>query len=424
MKILWITHDVLEPFFPFVEGKPTKGGSWIDPLFFGLASFKDAQMGMINPVIEGKNQKKLISGITYYTIPIRKGDNKTALAKELVENYLSVIIDFKPDIIHIHGTENNFGLIRQFVPLHIPIVCSIQGIISSILPYFSISVSDFQYKYFKSIKNWLGRGGIDGYKNRWQSYSIIEKKIISINKYFIGRTLWDKAQVLGLNCTAFYYHGEELLRTDFLNSSWDIKICNRETIFMSSGSYSLKGLHVLLKAVAVLKEKYPNIKVQIPLANINIKTSIRDYFFGEDYSIFIAKLICKLNLENNIVFFQKLNAAEMALQFKNSHVFVLSSFIENSPNSLGEAMMLGTPSVVSAVGGTFSMVKDGESALLFPSGDHFYLAHQIDRIFSNDDLAISLSIKAKEIASLRHNVNLVTNQYYNNYKEIIKLHHI
>ncbi len=421
MKVLWITNNVLEPFFPFAEGKPTKGGSWIDPLFFGLVHFENTQMGIISPVINGKNQKKIIDGVSYYSIPVEQGDNKISLNSKLVENYLSVISDFEPDIIHIHGTENNFGLIREFVPMQIPIVCSIQGIVASCRPYLDTSVADIQYKSFKSIKNWLGRGGIDGYKKRWKKYSVVEKNIYTLNQYFIGRTLWDKAQLAGLNPKALYFHGEELLRSDFFNYSWDIKKCSRETIFMSSGSYSIKGLHILLKAVAVLKGKYPNVKVYVPLADINIKSSIKDLFFGEDYSIYIGKLVRKLNLEDNIEFLKRLSAAEMALQFQNSHVFVLSSFIENSPNSLGEAMMVGTPSVVSAVGGTFSMVKDDESALLFPSGDHFYLAYQIDRIFSSDSLAKSLSMNAKEIALFRHNVDLIIHQYFKIYSEIIMI---
>lgn len=34
MKILWLVHDVLDPFYPFVIGKPSKGASWGSLLFF------------------------------------------------------------------------------------------------------------------------------------------------------------------------------------------------------------------------------------------------------------------------------------------------------------------------------------------------------------------------------------------------------
>jgi glycosyltransferase involved in cell wall biosynthesis len=64
---------------------------------------------------------------------------------------------------------------------------------------------------------------------------------------------------------------------------------------------------------------------------------------------------------------------------------VSASFIENSPNTIGEAMTVGIPIISSFVGGISSILKDEESALLFPSGDYNYLAFQIQRIFNDDE---------------------------------------
>jgi glycosyltransferase involved in cell wall biosynthesis len=421
MRVLWITHDVIETFYPFVKGKPSKGASWSEPLFSSLVNCDGLEMGIITPVIEGKYEKIIIENISMYSLPIKKGDNKILLKKELIKEYLKAINDFKPDIIHVHGTENNFGLLRNHLHYKIPIVCSIQGIITSCIPYITTSVANINLNKYKSLKNWLGNGGIESLLTWWNKSSLIEKEIFKTNTYFFGRTLWDKTQLFGLNPNALYFQGEELLRREFYNHSWDINTCERKSIFFSSGANPIKGLHVMLKAVEILKLKHPNIKVNVPLASINTKTTLRDYLFGEDYLIYIRKLVRKLGLEKNVVFLERLSPNQMALKFKNSHVFVLASYIENSPNSLGEAMKIGTPTVVSAVGGTFSMVKDELSTLLFPSGDHFYLAYQLDLLFLNDDLANKLSLNAKKIAEKRHNVQLVTNQYYENYKNIIKI---
>jgi glycosyltransferase involved in cell wall biosynthesis len=111
----------------------------------------------------------------------------------------------------------------------------------------------------------------------------------------------------------------------------------------------------------------------------------------------------------------------MAERFLQSHVFVLPSYVENSPNSLGEAMMVGTPSVVSYCGGVGSIVDD-ESALIFPIGDSQMLAFQIDRIFQSDALACELSDGARRIAGDRHDVEKTTDSYINIYEKVIDMH--
>lgn len=422
MRILWITNNILEPFFPYVAGKPTKGGSWIDPLFYGLSNSNEVKIGMISPVVNGEYLEKSIDGISYYSIPCDKGSGERKMDLKLVDFYLKAVKSFNPSIIHVHGVEKNFALLRKYIDPKTPIVCSIQGIINSCNSYLYQSTSDFNYKKYQSIKNWLGRGGIDDLRRRWNNYLKVEEEIFLLNKYFIGRTLWDKSQTLAMNSNALYFHGEELLRKPFYESKWKLEECQRNSIFISSGSYSLKGLHVLLKAVHLIKRKYPNVKVFVPLANIKLQLSIKDYFFGEDYAIYISSLVRKLKLSDSVVFLKRLSAFEMAAQFSKSHVFTLPSYIENSPNSLGEAMIIGTPSITAYTGGVSSMVENEVSTLSFPIADFRLLAYQIDRVFSNDELALSLSNNAKQIAQKRHNCQEAIQQYFSIYEKIVELH--
>ena len=423
MRILWITHDVFEPFFPYLKGKPTQGASWTTPLFYNLRDVEQVKLGSIAPVTDGEEQKMEIENVTYYSIPVVKNDNMTGMQKKLADKYISAIRDFKPDIIHIHGIERNFGLLRQFVDPQIPIVCSIQGIIQPCLEYMKCSVANLNLNRYKSIKNRIGRGGVNAAIRSWEKYSVIEKLIFEINEYFIGRTSWDKAQLAAFNPAAHYYHGEELLRTPFYSQTWDIKTCQRHRIFISSVAEPLKGFHVLLKAADILKNKYPDLQIAVPLATFRQKSSgIWNFLFTEDYANYLKKEIKRSELGENIIFYKRLSAVEMADEYHKAHVFTLTSYAENSPNSLGEAMLVGTPTVVSPVGGVMSMVKNEESSLLFPSGDAAMLAFQIDRIFSDDELAVKLSQEAKIIALKRHDIVETTNQYMNIYAEIIKNH--
>ena len=420
MRVIWVTHDVFDVFSPFVKGKPTKGGSWIAPLFYSIKDLKNIKLASITPVVDGMEQKQEIDNVTYYSIGIQKGDNVSNMSKSLVNKYLWAINDFHPDVIHIHGIEKNFALLRKYVDVRIPIVCSIQGIISPCIEYLKYSIANINIKKFKSIKNRVGRGGVSYILRKWKEYSLIEKEIFKLNKYFIGRTDWDKAQLSAMNADAFYFHGEELLRSPFYDHEWEINKCERNRIFVSSAQYPIKGFHVLLHAVAILKEKYPDVKVIAPLSAIKKKYSrFKDFLFAEDYSNYLKNEIKKLNLEENIIMLKRLTAEEMAMEYKKAHVFVLPSFIENSPNSLGEAMMVGTPSVVAPVGGVTSIVKDYESSLYFRAGDYAVLAYQINRLFTDDVLAQNISKKAKNIALKRHNVSQTTEQYCTIYSEII-----
>ena len=423
MRVLWITNDIFSTISTLVKGYFSTGRPWIEPLFKNIVEHEEIQLATLTPVVNGKLQKLYIKDTIHYTIPINKKDTTNQINTKLAEKYLTVINEFNPDIIHVHGTEINFGLLRKHVNKDIPIVCSIQGIIPPCYHFLKQSVANINYKKHRSIKNLIGKGGIDGALKRWNRYAPIEKEIFQINQYFIGRTQWDMAYVTAYNPEATYYHGEEILRPQFYSTNWDIKTCERHRIFISSSAYALKGFHVLLKAVGILKNKYPDIKIVTPLSSIKKNRSkIADFLFSEDYNNYIKKEIKKQKLENNIDLKQSLTADQMVEEFKKAHVFVLPSFLENSPNSLGEAMLIGTPNVVSPVGGVLSIVQDESSTLAFPADDHVMMAHQIDRLFSNDDLAIKLSNKGKSIAQDRHNTKNAVNQYTNIYRSITDSH--
>lgn len=270
MRVFWITHDVFEVFFPYVKGQPTKGGSWVAPLFYNILQQPGITLASVTPVINGNEQKQEIDGVVYYSIRISKNENASVMSANLANRYLSVINDFQPDIIHIHGTEKNFALLRKYVDTKIPIVCSIQGIVSSCLDYLKYSVANAGLKKHRSVKNRVGRGGVNSTLRKWRKYSDIEKEVYRINRYFIGRTAWDKAQLAAMNAGASYFHGEELLRPAFYQHVWKIDECERHRIFVPSAEYPLKGFHTLLQAAAILKRQFPEVKIVAQIGRAHV----------------------------------------------------------------------------------------------------------------------------------------------------------
>jgi len=106
-------------------------------------------------------------------------------------------------------------------------------------------------------------------------------------------------------------------------------------------------------------------------------------------------------------------------ELRRARVFVLPSFIENSPNSLAEAQLTGTPSIASLTGGVQDMVVDAETGILFPAGDGEALSRQIDRVLTDDDLARRLSIQSRQAARKRHAPAQVVDDLVKAYRQIV-----
>jgi glycosyltransferase involved in cell wall biosynthesis len=77
-------------------------------------------------------------------------------------------------------------------------------------------------------------------------------------------------------------------------------------------------------------------------------------------------------------------------------IFVLTSWFENCPMALLEAMMAGVPAVATAVGGVPELTAD--TALLVPPGDPDALATALRRLLTEPDFAAELGRRARERA--------------------------
>ena len=97
-------------------------------------------------------------------------------------------------------------------------------------------------------------------------------------------------------------------------------------------------------------------------------------------------------------------------------MFVHTSYIDNSPNSVCEAQFLGIPIISTNVGGIRSLIKENESGILVPSNDPYYLASQIIKLFSDKTEAIRLGIKGRIVAKERHNPTVIINALISIYK--------
>ena len=408
MNILWIS------FF----------GSWTMPLLNAIKPGN--RVGVIVPVINGKKKYETTeeNGIAFFYLALSGNECYKDMTEQTFRKYNQIIQNFKPDIIHVHGTEKNLAQIQNFIA-GTPVAISIQGLLTGYKPY-SYNYLDGQTRRFKTLKNHIGRGGVNLMYKIFSKGESYETDILRHGRFFIGRTKWDKAHVLFSNPHALYFHGEELLREEFYKNSysWNVNECTRHSIFMPSGFNPIKGLHLAVEATNLLKKLYPDVSLGVPgiCANAAELKKLKSPITGEEYIRFVCHLIKKYGLERNINFLPRLNAANMIRQMQQANVFLSPSSIDNSPNAVGEATIIGTPVVTTPVGGVTSFLKDGETALFAPAGDPYMIAYQIKRIFDDDSLAAALSKNAHEVALQRHDINKTTKQYLDIYRQIIQLH--
>jgi glycosyltransferase involved in cell wall biosynthesis len=122
-----------------------------------------------------------------------------------------------------------------------------------------------------------------------------------------------------------------------------------------------KGLGVLLRAFAIAAPRHPRLKLLIVGSG-----PMR----GE-----LEHLARELGVEDRVIF--QPETKDAALWLNRIDVFVLPSFSEAMSNSLMEAMACGAAVIASRVGGNPELVRDGETGLLFESGDVSGLAERL-----------------------------------------------
>jgi len=229
----------------------------------------------------------------------------------------------------------------------------------------------------------------------------MEKEALKQCCHVTGRTHWDKKYTTELNPKVNYHFMNETLRSNFYEGEWKRKSCEDYSIFVSQGDYPIKGLHYLLQAMPGILEKFPNTHIYVAGQSI-IKSGFMGRIKISSYGKYLKDLIAKYNLEEHITFLGKLNAGQMKEQYLKSHVFVCPSSIENSPNSLGEAMILGVPCVSADVGG-ISSIFGKEEGILYPAGNVKALTEGILEVFMDDEKAETYGRNAKVRAKKTHN---------------------
>ena len=355
--------------------------------------------------IEGEN-------ITYYILPLGKGNLRVNL--DYVPMWKQLYRETMPDIVHIYGTEYSHGHAFLKACENAKVVISLQGLLTGIYPYYLAGLKKRDILKNLTIKDFL-RGSSLHLQQRYKERSSYEKESLQMAKFVIGRTSWDKLLSWSINPNITYFHCDEILQSVYYeNKKWDYNKCVKYSIFLSQANYPLKGLHQVLKAMPLILAHFPDTIIRIAGQNIMNANSLTEKLKISGYGLYIRRLVKKLNLEGKVYFTGDLNANEMRNEYLASNIFICPSSIENSPNSLCEAQMLGVPCLASYAGGIATLMKGNEDNL-YRYEDVELLAAKVCRVFANRENQLNM----QSIAGRRHDINNNCTRLYQIYRTII-----
>lgn len=414
MKVLWITNGLFPEATEKLKGaKELKGtGGWMMSLANALTEKANIKIcvASLSPLV---NEVTQIQGnkITYYAIPDENGDLK--YNKEQEKFFSEIYNKEQPDVVHINGTEYPHSLAAFRVCDPKKTLVSIQGMVSVYAPYYLAGLSRKEILRNITFRDVL-RKGLLGEQRNMRKRGEYEIELIKGAKYITGRTSWDKENTWAIQPTAVYYPCYRVLRPSFYSDRWNYEGCIPHSIFLSQAGKPIKGLHKVIEALGIVREHYPDVQLRVAGRDITRrKGKFTDVFYITTYGNIIKKMVKKYHLENNITFVGSLNGEDMKREYLRSNLFICPSSIENSPNSLGEAQILGVPCLASYVGGSMDMMR-GDEEHLYRFEETGMLASKICDIFEQKG-AINTE-KMRNVALNRHdpemNANLQLKMYF------------
>jgi glycosyltransferase involved in cell wall biosynthesis len=341
----------------------------------------------------------------------------------LETRFAAILEDFKPEIVHIFGTEfpHTLAMVRAFGdPGHTLI--GIQGLCTSIAGAYMAGLP-YPVRNRVTFRDWYRKDSLKDQKHKFELRAVNEAEALQHTGHVTGRTTFDRDVTDEINPGAVYHPMNETLRSCFYKGRWDPDECEPHSIFLSQGDYPLKGFHFMLQAMPLILKKFPDAHLYV--AGISVignvggvlreKKSVPEPFWITSYGMYLKKLIRKGHLKGHVTMLGRLTAEQIKDRYLSSNVFVCPSVMENSPNSVCEAMLLGMPVVASKVGGIPDLLCDGEDGILFPPEQVEELAEGVETLFLDGELAAALGTHARATAKMTHNRDI-------NYKRLLEIY--
>jgi glycosyltransferase involved in cell wall biosynthesis len=142
-----------------------------------------------------------------------------------------------------------------------------------------------------------------------------------------------------------------------------------------------KGIDLLIEAFASIASRFPSAKLE--MAGLGFQKE------------FYERRVQELGLTKQVFFYGGLPYEQMYQFISKAYCLVVPSRMDNFPTVVLEAMATGTPLIGSKAGGIPEMIIDGETGLLFETGNMEDLADTLMQILNNIQLRNQLGKAAR-----------------------------
>lgn len=384
MRILWVCNIMLPVAAQHLHKEPSYKEGWVSGLCGAILERREENgivLGVAFPV-----EKELDGWQEEITVPVMAGtqngqekaaarlmcygfyedvDHAERYDDSLESRMRQIAGDFRPDVIHCFGTEYAHTLaMTRVCPHKDRLLVGIQGLCAVYANTYMANLPD-KVRRSVTFRDWVKQDSLMQQQEKFAQRGRMEKEAIGLAGNITGRTDWDRHYAAEWNPQAVYFVMNETLRPNFYDGRWQEDRCEPYRIFLSQGDYPIKGLHYMLLALPAVRDKFPAVKVCVAGNSLVRDRTWKDKVKLSAYGKYLRNIIRENHLEKYVEFLGRLNAEEMKEQYLRSGLFVCCSTIENSPNSLGEAMLLGLPCVSADVGGIPSLFRHKEDGLLY-----------------------------------------------------------
>lgn len=259
--------------------------------------------------------------------------------------------------------KEDFDLIVAHTP--VPFYADVASLVAKLLkkPVIIVyHVGELKKGSWTDILAWL-------YEKTLKKITLRNVKIIAVSRY-VQKILWKK----GFNSEVKYPQLDEIFLGVMPNFKGD------EILFVGQLGrfHKWKNLELLLKALVLVKNKIPNVKLVV----------IGEGDLREHY----VELSKELGIENNVRFQGFVSEEELIKHYKKAKLLVLpSSKSEAFGMVVLEALSLGTPVVVSKMGEFPKIVEDGKGGLLAELNEK-ELANRILNLLANEKIRRKMAV--------------------------------
>jgi glycosyltransferase involved in cell wall biosynthesis len=390
LKIAWLApydHTLLLPELDLARKGGSHPSSWIVNLASTLGQREGLELHLVTVLPFARNDQTFRrEGVHFHiirhSVPFTHRGYPPWLPVDTFLGYRSlrrkihgVIDSIDPDIVHGYGTEYVYGLAA--VESGRPALVSIQGLIGKVMQ------EEFRLFY------------------RFQAP--LEQDTISRCENFDSRTEWVNEFLRSMNPQARIFTIHRAVRDYF----FDIERQRGASLLYVGSIEERKGVTDLLRAMQIVQKVHPAVRLQL---------------VGSGSAAYIHELeeyVRQHRLSSIVQFCGGRSAREVAAYHAQASILVHPSHVDNSPNSIAEAMCSGLTVVSTQVGGIPSMIEHERTGLLVPAGQPQQLADAISRLLTHPEEATQLALCAREVARKRYNSQRVADSVLEVYKRVL-----